>query len=56
MTALSMRQARVTSLCLVEPAAFGFNAETARTNRFQQNTAQHDAADAARDEFAALVR
>jgi hypothetical protein len=25
-----------TGLLLVEPAAFGFNAETAATNRFQQ--------------------
>jgi hypothetical protein len=45
-------------LCLVEPAAFGFNAETATTNRFQQ-AAPHlsaaDAAAAARREFAALV-
>lgn len=45
-------------LCLVEPAAFGFNAQTARTNRFQQASTGLTAADsahAARTEFAGLV-
>jgi hypothetical protein len=45
-------------LCLVEPAAFGFNADTATTNRFQR-LAPHltpaAAAAAARREFAGLV-
>jgi hypothetical protein len=27
---------RLTNLCMVRPASFGYNAETARTNRFQQ--------------------
>jgi hypothetical protein len=47
-----------TGLCLVEPAAFGFNAGTAATNRFQQPLAHLSAAAAAaaaRAEFAALV-
>jgi len=50
-----MSDARVTSLCLVEPAAFGFNAETAQSNRFQQNVDLPAAAASARNEFAALV-
>jgi hypothetical protein len=45
-------------LCLVEPAAFGFNADTATTNRFQR-LAPHltpaAAAATARREFAGLV-
>lgn len=46
-----------TGLCLVEPAAFGFNAETAVTNRFQQppDLDAVTAAAAARDEFTGLV-
>src|SRR5690606_17121429 len=50
--------APITGLCLVEPAAFGFNAQTATTNRFQQATPRLSAADAAaaaRREFSALV-
>jgi hypothetical protein len=52
-----MSDSRVTSLCLVEPAAFGFNAETAETNRFQQRVdlPAAPAAAAARREFAALA-
>ncbi|HTQ37337.1 MAG TPA: arginine deiminase-related protein [Steroidobacteraceae bacterium] len=44
-------------LLLVEPAAFGFNAETAATNRFQSATelAPEVAAARARAEFAALA-
>ncbi len=45
----------VTCLCLVEPAAFGFNTETAVTNRFQQNVDLPAAAATARSEFAALA-
>lgn len=48
----------VTGLCLVEPAAFGFNAGTAGTNRFQQHSPGLDpaiAAATARAEFHALV-
>jgi hypothetical protein len=52
---LCMSDLPVTHLCLVEPAAFGFNAETAATNRFQQNIPLPAAAAAARTEFAALV-
>ncbi len=52
---LCMSDHPVTHLCLVEPAAFGFNAETAATNRFQQDIALPAAAAAARAEFAALV-
>jgi len=42
---------------MVEPAAFGFNAETAVTNRFQQaaSASAGSIASAARAEFAALV-
>lgn len=46
-------------LCLVEPAAFGFNAGTAATNRFQQPSGALTpaaAAAAAREEFHGLVR
>jgi hypothetical protein len=50
-----MSDSRVTSLCLVEPAAFGFNAETAITNRFQHNVDVPAPAVTARREFAALV-
>jgi hypothetical protein len=50
-----MSDSRVTGLCLVEPAAFGFNAETATTNRFQQNADLPAPAVAAREEFATLV-
>jgi hypothetical protein len=44
-------------LLLVDPAAFGFNAETATTNRFQQatNEAPVAVAASARREFAGLV-
>jgi hypothetical protein len=46
-----------TGLLLVEPAAFGFNAETAVTNRFQQaaDISPLAASDAARLEFSGLV-
>ncbi len=46
-----------TGLLLVEPAAFGFNTETAGTNRFQQasDIPPIAASDAARREFAGLV-
>jgi hypothetical protein len=49
---------RYTNLCMVEPAAFTFNAETAVTNRFQQPGADAPAAVAqrARCEFAELVQ
>ena len=42
---------------MVRPAAFGFNAETAASNRFQSNEASDSAADAAnaRREFDAMV-
>ena len=52
-----MSDLRITNLCMVEPAAFGFNAETAVTNRFQQqpDLPAASAAAAARAEFAALV-
>jgi hypothetical protein len=45
-------------LCLVEPAAFGFNAGTAATNRFQQpsDLTAAAAAAAARTEFDGLVQ
>jgi hypothetical protein len=50
-----MSDARVTGLCLVEPAAFGFNPETAETNRFQQRADLPAAAATAKREFEALV-
>ena len=52
-----MSPLRLTNVCMVEPAAFGFNAETAATNRFQHPAAgtAHDIASAARREFAALA-
>ena len=48
---------RLTNVCMVEPAAFGFNAETAASNRFQRDAGMTaaTAAAAARAEFAALV-
>jgi hypothetical protein len=48
---------RMTNVCMVEPAAFGFNAETAASNRFQRDTgiAADTAAAAARAESAALA-
>lgn len=51
------RRAKTIALLLVEPAAFGFNAETAVTNRFQQagGSDAATAAAAARAEFAGLV-
>lgn len=47
----------MTNVCMVEPAAFGFNAETATSNRFQRDTgiAADAAASAARAEFSALA-
>src|SRR5690606_4496498 len=47
-----------TGLCLVEPAAFGFNAQSAVTNRFQRAQPDLDSAHvatAARLEFQGLV-
>jgi hypothetical protein len=47
-----------TGLCLIEPAAFGYNAGTALTNRFQQpstSLSSTAAAAAARAEFTQLV-
>ncbi|MEO6078514.1 MAG: arginine deiminase-related protein [Steroidobacteraceae bacterium] len=52
---LSMSDFPVSNLCLVEPAAFGFNAETATTNRFQHNLDLPAAAATARAEFASLA-
>lgn len=48
---------RLTNVCMVEPAAFGFNVETAATNRFQRavDDSAHAIATAAQSEFAALV-
>jgi len=48
---------RLTNVCMVEPAAFGFNAETAASNRFQRDAGMTaaTAASAARAEFAAMV-
>jgi hypothetical protein len=51
----SMSDIPATRLCLVEPAAFGFNAETALTNRFQQQVDLPAANTAARRESAALA-
>lgn len=51
--------AAATGLCLVEPMAFGFNAQTATTNRFQRavpHLAAADAAALARREFNGLVQ
>lgn len=48
-----------TGLCLVEPAAFGFNAQSALTNRFQQapdDVTAAQAATRAREEFTGLVQ
>jgi hypothetical protein len=52
-----MSELRITNLCMVEPAAFGFNAETAVTNRFQQpeEGSATAAASAARAQFHALA-
>jgi len=52
-----MDSLRLTNVCMVEPAAFGFNAETASSNRFQRDAGMTaaTAAAAARSEFAALV-
>jgi hypothetical protein len=49
---------RLTNLCMMEPAAFGFNAETATTNRFQQTSdgAPEAVAAVARAEFGGLVQ
>ena len=46
---------RQTNVCMVEPLAFGFNAETAVTNRFQQPDHGQDAAAAARAETKGLA-
>jgi hypothetical protein len=46
---------RQTNVCMVEPVAFGFNAETALTNRFQQPDRGKDAAAAARAEAKGLA-
>lgn len=52
-----MNPVRLTNVCMVEPAAFGFNAETAGSNRFQRDVAipANEAAAAARAESAALA-
>ncbi|MEO6185165.1 MAG: arginine deiminase-related protein, partial [Steroidobacteraceae bacterium] len=52
-----MSDLRITNLCMVEPAAFGFNAETAVTNRFQHSPdlPETRAAALARAEFKCLV-
>jgi hypothetical protein len=56
-----MEPVRYSKLLMVEPAAFGFNAQTAASNRFQQRPAQpgdartQDVARIAREQFAALV-
>jgi hypothetical protein len=52
-----MNPVRMTNVCMVEPAAFGFNAETARSNRFQRDAGlpAAQAAAAARVESAALA-
>ena len=56
-----MNAFRLTNLCMVRPAAFGFNAETAATNAFQQAPSAADAAtpqqlaSGARVEFDAAV-
>jgi hypothetical protein len=47
---------RMTNVCMVEPAEFGYNAETAATNRFQQPIAVADAAGRARSEFNNLAQ
>jgi hypothetical protein len=39
-----MSKHRIVNLCMVEPAAFGFNADTALTNRFQQRADEPAAA------------
>ena len=52
-----MNQVRMTNVCMVEPAAFGYNAETASSNRFQRDAGlpAAQAAAAARAESAALA-
>ena len=52
-----MNPLRLTNVCMVEPAAFGFNAETAATNRFQHpaDGSTQNIAAAACSEFGALV-
>jgi hypothetical protein len=56
-----MQPVRYSKLLMVEPAAFGFNPQTAASNRFQQRPAQpgdartQDVARMAREQFAALV-
>jgi len=51
-----MSPVRYTKLLMVEPAAFGFNAQTAATNRFQQTPSGSESpAHEARKEFNALV-
>jgi len=47
----------MTNVCMVEPAAFGFNIETAASNRFQRDAGMTaaTAASAARAEFTALA-
>lgn len=52
----SMSPVRYSKLLMVEPAAFGYNAQTAATNRFQRSpAASEDVAVAARAQFAGLV-
>jgi hypothetical protein len=56
----SMSAVRYSKLLMVEPAAFGFNAQTAASNRFQQlaqpgDAPPQDIARIAREQFAGLV-
>jgi len=51
-----MNAFRKTNVCMVDPVSFGFNAETAVTNRFQHADADtRDVAGIAREEAAALA-
>jgi hypothetical protein len=52
-----MDSLRMTNVCMVEPAAFGYNTETAASNRFQRDAGltAATAAAAARAEFSALA-
>jgi hypothetical protein len=54
-----MNAVRYSKLLMVEPAAFGFNVQTAASNRFQQlppgDSGAHGIAGVARDQFAGLV-
>jgi hypothetical protein len=55
-----MNAVRYSKLLMVEPAAFGFNTQTAASNRFQQpplpgHSGSRDFAGAAREQFAGLV-